>query len=186
MLPIMIPEREFFDERTGEFITIKQQELQLEHSLISLSRWESKWKKPFLVQSGKDGSHSLQEIQDYIRCMSLNQNVDPVVFQTLGPDVIKQVEAYIGDPHTATTIVDRRPNRSAGRGETITSELIYYWMVAHDIPFECQKWHLNRLLTLIKICNIKNIPAEKMSKQSIFAQNRSLNAQRRAALHSKG
>lgn len=182
MLPITVPEMEFFDERTGTFINIKAQSLQLEHSLISLSRWESKWKKPFLNLVNP----TIDELQDYVRCMSLNQSVDPNVFKALGPEQLAQIQEYIVDPHTATTITDRRISGRGYRNEVITSELIYYWMIYYEIPFTCEKWHLQRLLMLIRICGIKNTPQKQMSKNSIFAQNKALNAKRRAMLHSKG
>ena len=182
MLTMTVPEMEFFDERTGSFISVKSQTLQLEHSLISLSRWESKWKKPFLSLVNP----SLDELQDYVRCMCLNQSVDPMVFRTLGAKELQEIQAYISDPHTATTITDRRVGRSSYRNEIITSELIYYWMIDFEIPFSCEKWHLQRLLTLIRICGIKSTPEKRMSKNSIFAQNKALNARRRAMLHSKG
>jgi len=183
MLTITVPEMEFFDERTGSFISVKSQTLQLEHSLISLSRWESKWKKPFLNLTNP----TMEELQDYVRCMSLNQNVDPMVYRALGAKELQEIQAYISDPHTATTITDRRTTgRGRFRNEIITSELIYYWMIDYEIPFSCEKWHLQRLLMLIRICGIKNTPEKRMSKNSIFAQNKALNARRRAMLHSKG
>lgn len=182
MLQITLPEREFFNEAKGEFITTKAVTLKLEHSLVSLSRWESKWKKPFL--SNKDPL-TREELLDYIRCMTINQGVDPETYQYLGVKELKEIQDYIGDSQTATKIFDRRPN-TTHRQETITSELIYYWMISCEIPSEYEKWHLNRLLTLIKICNIKQHPDRKMSKQSIYAQNKELNAMRRARLHSRG
>ena len=182
MFQITVPALEFFDSSTATFINRPEQTLELEHSLISLSRWESKWKKPFLSET----AHTKEEIQDYIRCMTINQKgVDPEFYKMLDTSVIKQVEDYISDPHTATTITTRGVTR-AQRAQRITSELIYSWMIANDIPFQCEKWHLNRLLTLIRICSIHNTPQKKMSKRDIFAQNRALNAKRRAALHSRG
>ncbi len=183
MLQLKVPAREFYDESSATFINRPEVELELEHSLISLSRWESKWKKPFLSEA----THTREELQDYIRCMTINQKaVDPEVFKLLDFGIIKQVEEYISDPYTATTITSREPVRAASRAQKITSELIYSWMIANDIPFQCEKWHLNRLLMLIRICSIHNTPMKKMSKRDIFAQNRALNAKRRAALHSRG
>ncbi len=182
MLRITIPEREYYDEGKGEFVYSKGANLQLEHSLMSLSRWESKWKKPFL--SNKDPL-SLEEWVDYVRCMTINQGVSPEIYYSIGTKELKEIQDYIGDPHTATTIYDRRPN-SYHRQETITSELIYYWMIDCGIPFECEKWHLNRLLMLIRVCHIKQTPERKMSRQSVFAQNKELNALRRQKLHSRG
>lgn len=174
MLEITIPEREMYNEQTGEFITLKEQKLQLEHSLISLSKWESKWKKPFLG----DTERTREEILDYIRCMTLNQHVDPLVYDYIPFDVYQQVYDYIKDDQTATKIYDRRPKR--GKSETITSELIYYWMIFHGIPKECEKWHLSRLLILIQICSIKG-SNEQMSMKELFADNRRLNNMRKGA-----
>ena len=187
MLQITIsekPEMEFFDEGTRQFVYRKGHKaftLQLEHSLISLSKWESKWKKPFLSSRTP---LSNEELLDYIRCMTINQNVEPDAYEYINVQELKEIEEYIGDPHTATTITDHR--NKPGRNEVITSELIYYWMIACNIPFECQKWHLERLLMLIKVCNIKQGPEQKMSRQSIYAQNKALNNARRARMHSRG
>ena len=179
MLQIMIPGRELFDEQRMEFIQTKPTVLNLEHSLVSISKWESKWHRPFL---GKDPKTPEQSI-DYVRCMTIDKNVDPAVYYSIPSSVMKQIKEYIDDPMTATTFSDKKqsPNR-----EIITSELLYYYMTALDIPFECQKWHLNRLLTLIHVCSIKNQPPKKMSKRDIMSRNRSLNAARRARSGSKG
>ena len=175
MLEIELPEREMFNEQTNEFVTIKQQTLQLEHSLLSLSKWESKWKKPFLDAE----DHTREETLDYIRCMTINSHVDPIVYEYIPFDKYMQIKEYIADTHTATRIYDRRPHKG-GVKETTTSELIYYWMIYFGIPFECQKWHLNRLLTLIRICGIKGTN-ETMSKNAVLEQNRMLNAMRRGS-----
>jgi len=177
MLPLVIPETELYDEVRNEFIFVKQQKLVLEHSLLSLSKWESKWHKPFLSKKEK----TEDEIFDYIRCMTVN-SVDENVYLCLSQEMVNQINKYIEDSMTATTINDKRsPSR-----EIVTAEIIYYWMVALQIPFECQKWHLNRLLTLIDVCSIKNQPPKKMSQKAILSRNASLNAARRRALHSKG
>lgn len=179
MLRITIPEAEYFDERTQTFITTKQQTLTLEHSLVSISKWESKWQKPFLSRDKK----TIEETRDYIRCMTLTQNVDPDVYLGINNHIVDQVSKYIEAPMTATWF--KEDNKKGGRREVITSEIIYYWMIALNIPPEYQKWHLNRLLTLIKVCNDKNNP-KKMSKKDIFAQNRALNAARKKSLNTKG
>ena len=177
MLTIIIPETELYDEIKNEFKLVKEQKLVLEHSLVSLSKWESKWHKPFLSKDDK----TYEETIDYIRCMTVN-SVDPIVYECLPSSVIQRVNSYISDPMTATTINEqKKPNR-----EVITAEIIYYWMVALQIPFECQKWHLNRLLTLINVCNIKNKPPKKMSSREVMSRNASLNAARRKALHTRG
>lgn len=180
MLQIDVPERELFDEKTQQFITVHATTLTLEHSLVSLSKWESKWCKPFL---GK-GEKSNEETLDYIRCMTLTQNVNPNVYLALTNTNIEKIRNYIDSPMTATTF---REDKNAPKSrEIITSELIYYWMIALNIPVEFQKWHLNRLLTLIRVCNIKNQPPKKMSQRQIMANNTALNNARRKALHTKG
>lgn len=180
MLRIVIPATELWDRSTREFITTKGQTLQLEHSLVSLSKWESKWCKPFLTKDRK----TVEETIDYIRCMTLTQNVDPYVYSALTNEHIEQVNKYIEAPMTATWFAEdknSKPNR-----EQITSELIYYWMIALNIPFECQKWHLNRLLTLVRVCNVKNQPPKKMSKKDLIARNAKLNAERRKLMNTRG
>ena len=177
MLTIIVPETELYDEILNEFKFVKEQKLVLEHSLVSLSKWESKWHKPFL---GKE-SKTYEETIDYIRCMTVN-TVDPIVYRCLTSKNISEINRYIEDPMTATTIRDQHK----GNKEIITAEIIYYWMVALNIPFECQKWHLNKLLTFISVVNIKNKPSKKMSKKDILSRNASLNAARRKALHTKG
>ena len=180
MLVITVPAAELWDESKQEFIHTKEQTLQLEHSLVSLSKWESKWEKPFLDER-KD--KSFEEIIDYIRCMTITQNVDPLVYRFLSKENIREINDYIGASMTATTF----PKENVvGCGEIVTSELIYYWMVSFGIPFECQKWHINRLLTLIRVCNIKNRPAKSMSTREIMSKNAALNEQRRRQLKTKG
>lgn len=180
MLQIRIPSGEYFNEQTSEFVTIKGATIQLEHSLISLSKWESKHKKPFLVAEPKKTN---EELIDYIRCMTLTQNVDPLIYYNLSSDNMSKINDYIEDTMTATWFNDN--NNSINR-EIITSEIIYYWMVSFNIPFECQKWHLNRLLTLIKVCNIKNAPQKKMSKRDVMNRNKALNEARKAKMKSRG
>lgn len=187
MLKITIPaqkDSEVFNEKTSEFITIKgtrkEQTLQLEHSLVSLSKWESKWHKPFMDESNK----TLEEQIDYVRCMTLNSNVDPEVYNHLTNKNIDDIASYIKDPMTATVIYDNR--NSAINKEILTAELIYYYMIQANIPFECQKWHLNRLITLIKVCGIKNQPDDNMPMSDVMSSNRALNEARRKMLNTKG
>lgn len=180
MLQITIPAGEMWDEIEEEFITVKEQILKFEHSLISVSKWEEKWCKSFFSHEKK----SAEETVDYIRCMLLTPNVDDSVFNRLSVNDIKKIDAYIEAPMTATTIHDNRPPKR--NGEILTSELIYYDMISLHIPFECQKWHLNRLLTLIKICDIKSSPPRNMSKKEIMRRNAALNAARRKKYNSRG
>lgn len=180
MLQITIPAVEQWDEANQEFVNLKEQTLQLEHSLVSISKWESKWNKAFLSSKEK----SVEETIDYVRCMTLTKNVKPEIYNFLTADNLSEINRYIDAPMTATYFMEDE-SKSGGR-ETITSELIYYWMIALNIPFECQKWHLNRLLTLVKVCNIKNAPPKRKSKQDIMRRNAKLNAERRKKMHSKG
>lgn len=180
MLRITVPAAEFFDEIHEEFIYGKEQTLQLEHSLVSLSKWESKWNKAFLGKQEKTD----EEILDYVRCMTLTQNVDPEVYTRLSDENYREINAYIEAPMTATCFSEDK--QSKGNREVVTSELIYYWMISYNIPVEFQKWHLNRLLTLIRVCNIKNSPPKKRSKRELMRRNAALNAARRSRLGSRG
>lgn len=179
MLKITIPGVELYDEVKEEFTSVKGQLLQLEHSLVSLSKWESKWHTPFLSKDEK----TTAETVDYIKCMTLTQNVDESVYANVSDDNILAVQKYIESPMTATTFSkgDNKPSR-----EIITAEIIYHWMISFNIPFECKKWHLDRLLTLISVCSIKNAPPKKMGKKDTANRNTSLNKARREALRSSG
>jgi hypothetical protein len=179
MLQITIPATELWNEETEEFDQNKEQTLQLEHSLVSLSKWESKWCKPFLSKTPK----TYEETIDYIRCMTISQNIDPDIYNGITNDIVDQVGRYIEAPMTATTFSS---DKKIINNDIITAEIIYYWMVALSIPFECQKWHLNRLLTLINVCNIKNQPKKKSSKRDTYARNATLNAARREKLNTTG
>lgn len=185
MLKIVVQPRKYWDSKREIFFTYPEKPvtLQLEHSLVSISKWESKWNKPFIANSKKD-QRTDEEMRDYIRCMTLTQNVDQNIYMFIPDDIIREVTAYINAPMTATTFSntkDNKPNR-----EIVTSELVYYWMTAFGIPFTCEKWHFNRLMTLIKICGIKNGPEKKMSPNEIRAKNMALNKSRRKAMHTKG
>ena len=179
MLEIIIPGLELYNEETNEFICYDDVKLELEHSLVSISKWESKWCKPFL--DGKD--KTLDEIVDYVRCMTISDNIESDVYDRLTEENLVVINEYIGRPMTATTFNNEK--KSTGR-EIITSEIIYYWMVSFNIPFECQYWHLNRLLTLIKVCNVKNNPPKKMSQKEILARNKALNDARKKELGTRG
>lgn len=173
MLTITIPSRELWDEKTQEFVYTKEQTIQLEHSLVSISKWESKWHKPFLTKNEKTN----EEIIDYVKCMTITQNVNPSVYKYLSIENIEQINQYIDNPMTAT--VFRNDKSEKANREIITSELIYYWMIALHIPPEYQKWHLNRLMTLIRVCNIKNTPKKKKSTKELLRERASINAARR-------
>lgn len=181
MLTIVVPEAELFDHSTQEFVTVKTQTISLEHSLVSIQKWEARWKKSFLATTN---DRTYEEMIDYVKCMTITKNVDPLIYKNLTKDVIEKINNYINDEMTATTFRDDK--KGSGR-EIITAELIYYWMVNFGIPFECKKWHLNQLLTLIKVCAVKSDTSDrKMSKNEIMKQNKELNALRRKRLNSKG
>lgn len=181
MLQITVPVvPESYDPKTNEFIDAKTVTLQLEHSLISLSKWESKWCKPFLSKKEKTD----EEIIDYIKCMTITQNVKPEVYECLTVENVEAINDYIYAPMTATTFRQDRNGRNNNR--IVTSELVYFWMVSLNIPFDCEKWHINRLLTLIRVCNEENQPPKKMSKGDIMRRNAALNAARRKQLNSNG
>lgn len=181
MLQITIPAVELYDEKTERFIELKEQTLQLEHSLVSLSKWESKWCKAFLGRTAKTD----EEILDYVKCMTITQNVNPDIYKYLTEDNFKQINKYIEAPMTATTFVEDKTSK--GSREVVTSELIYFWMISLNIPFDpCQKWHLNRLLALIRVCNVKNAPPKRRSKRDVASQYAALNAARKRQLNTKG
>lgn len=180
MLSITIPAVEYYDELNEIFVQVTEQKLQLEHSLVSVSKWEQKWHKPFLTKDRR----TREENADYVRCMTLTQNVDPRVYMGIPDKIMDRIMEYIDDPMTATWFPEEK-NTTINR-ETVTNEIIYYWMIALDIPMECQKWHLNRLITLIRVCNAKNKPTKKMSRKDILAQNRAVNEARRKALGTRG
>lgn len=180
MLRIIIEGDETYNEETNTFETIGDVVLDLEHSLISLSKWESKYQKPFLSSEEK----APEEIFGYLKAMIVTPDVDPDILYRCSQKNINIIQEYIDSSQSATTFGSMPERR--GPGEVITSELIYYWIVSFQIPFDCQYWHLNRLFSLIRICNIKNSTGKKMSRNDLAARNRDLNAKRRAELGSTG
>lgn len=180
MLELVVPAAEYWDEGREVFINYPETVLRLEHSLVSVSKWESRWNKAFLSR----GEKTLEQTIDYIRCMTITQNVSENVYDRLSANNIEEVNAYIEAPMTATHI--REQGSGGYNSEQVTSELIYYWLISLGIPFECQKWHLNRLLTLIRVCSVKNRSPKKMSKGEISRRNAALNAARRKKYNTKG
>lgn len=180
MLTIVVPGVEMFDEQGQEFVTRGDVTLDLEHSLVSLSKWEMIYEKPFL---GKD-EKTVEEVLEYVKCMTLTPEVPEEVFHKLSEENVTAINNYIEAKMTATWFNDA-PGAPRTR-DVITSELIYYWMITFQIPMECETWHLNRLFTLIRVCNVKQAKPKKMSRSEIAARNRELNAQRRAQLGTTG
>ena len=189
MFDVVIPAQhyEFFDEEKQEFladVNIKETHFQIEHSLISLKKWEQKWHKPFL---GKSDELTNEELADYIRCMTLTHGVDPEVYNWIPQSVVEEIIKYIKDPMTATWFKENDLiGAQKNSREVVTAEIIYYWMISLEIPVEFQKWHLNQLLTLIKVVNIKNGKPQKVDKRQAARERAALNAKRRAAMNSKG
>lgn len=180
MLQIQVPAREFFDEATSSFVEVGGGVLELEHCLVSLSKWESKFQKPFLSKDAK----SPEEILGYVEAMCVQPLEDPAFLQGLTPEHVDEIETYIQSPHSATTFGEM-PEKG-GPKETVTSELIYYWMVAYNIPWEAERWHLNRLFALIRIANVKNSPPKKMNKAEMARQRAEMNRKRREQLGTSG
>lgn len=180
MLHLELQEREFYDELTSTFFITKKESLQLEHSLVSLSKWESKWCKPFLNKEHK----TVEETIDYIKCMTITQNVKDSVYDSFTTETFNQIEKYINAPMTATWFSDQ--HKTSRNHETVTAELIYFWMISYNIPIECQKWHLNRLLTLIRVCNLKNQSPKKQNRKEMLASRHMLNQARKNQLQTKG
>ena len=177
---VTIPDSEAFDDKTNQFLQVKGRRIQLEHSLKSIAVWESKWHKPYLSKDPK----TKEELLDYIRCMTLTKDVDPIIYYFIPEEEMQRIAEYIEDPMTATTF--KKENSTGPNNKIVTNEILYYDMIALNIPLECEKWHLNRLITLIRVCSEKNKPDKKMSKNEIMRRNRALNAARRKKLGTKG
>lgn len=183
MYELKIPEMELWDENEEIIIPIKKQTIQLEHSLISLRKWESKYHRPFL----NDNEKTKEEIIDYIRFMTLTKNVNPIVYEYIPINEFEKITEYIKDPYTATTFSKLQDDQNKGKKkEVITAEIIYWWMIALNIPIEFEKWHLNQLTTLVKVVNIKNSPKKKMDPKAAAMERARLNKERRAKMKTKG
>lgn len=183
MLELKIPEiSELWDEKNQCFASVRAQTIQMEHSLIAISKWESKWHLPFLEEV-RWNRLNREQLLDYIKCMTITHNVDDLVFRSLQAPQIEEITNYINDPATATTFSNEN---SAPNFEIMTSEIIYWEMVALGIWKECEKWNINRLVTLIHVCNNKNKKGQAMPKSKIQSQNAMVNAMRRRRFHTRG
>lgn len=182
MLNLVIPPREFFDNETNQFFYSKEYKLQLEHSLISVKKWESKWKKSFIDTMEK----TPEEMLDYIRMMTLTPNPDPKAYQYLTKKNIEEIKEYIEDPMTATTFGKELGAKMGGKKRKVTSEVIYSWMFTLGIPMECQKWHLNQLMTMIRVMAIKNGKKPKPNQKEAVRDWAKLNKERRERYNTKG
>lgn len=178
---ITIPDKKYYNENTNTFFTVPGVTITMEHSLYAIRRWEAKWHKPYL-----DTQHTFEEGIDYFRFMTITKNVDPRVYYNLSEENVKELDAYMKDPMTATTFKNLKRKTRAGGRRITTCEIVYYWMAMNSIPFECDKWHFNQLMTLIHVCCEEQLPAQKMSQQEIAEYNKSLNEYNRARFHSKG
>lgn len=175
----VIPDEQF-DPETNTFYTPKPQTIVLEHSLISISRWESKWHKSYLETEHK----TREEVLDYVRCMTLTSGVDPRLYLSLPAKTQNEIVEYLNDPATATVL--KQQKTKGGKRDKVTSELIYYWMTIYNIPFECEKWNIKRLLVLIQICSAKSTPPKKVGKNQMWQNYSQLNNKRKAAMHTRG
>lgn len=180
MLELHLSEVDIWDEKIEVFYTIRAQTLKLEHSLVSLAKWESKWEKPFLSEK----KMSFPETVHYIQCMTITQNVDPYIYAYLARFHLDEIYKYMELSMTATTFSkNKEPWRAR---KIVTAEVIYYWMTELNVPIECQKWHLNRLITLINVCNLERQPKKNMSIKELHKRNHALNQQRLKQLGTKG
>lgn len=180
-ITVMIPDQELFDQKINRFLTVKGRKLSFEHSLLSISKWESIWHKPYLSTDKKTD----EETYSYLACMCLDKDVNPLLFRIMDRESIQKIVSYIDNPMTATTF--REDENKKNKREIITNEIVYYWMTELNIPFDpCQKWHFNHLMTLIKVASIKKQPPKKMGKKEWASQRAALNAQRRAKYHTSG
>lgn len=181
MITITVPGLELYNEETNKFSQAPSETVTMEYSLMSIAKWESKWHVPFLGKGEKTREMTI----DFFRCMTIGTPKDPNVYSHFTSDNIKEISEYINNPMTAAKFYDNNQDKSHVR-QTITAELMYFKMFSYGIPIDCEKWHFMRLMALIREFDRRNAPPKKMGKQEIAAQHRSLNAQRRKAMHTKG
>lgn len=188
MLKISIPPQEIINNDTYDIIQVPGADLTLEHSLVSLKKWEEKWHIPFLK---KDPPKTPEQLRDYVKCMTINSKVvDPIIYDHIPKYIMDEIAAYIENPMTATWFSDRfgnkKPQNEALDDKIITAELVYYWMICLNIPVEFQKWHFNQLITLIRVCNEENKPPEKRNKREIIDEYKRINEIRKKQYNTKG
>lgn len=188
VLKLDIPKGEWWDDENERFVMTNPCVLNMEHSLISIYRWESKYKRAFLNEKDQK---TKDELIDYFRMMTISKPASDKVYELISEnaELISKISEYLEDTMTATTFAINDAGDSYNPKKTIiTAEIIYYWMVTFSIPFECEKWHLNKLFTLIRVCAIKNQPPNqnKMPKSELYARNRELNAKRKAEFNTRG
>ena len=181
MLYITVPESELFDDDKQEFITTKAVSLQMEHSLVSISKWEERWRVSYIATKDK----TEEQIYDYLRCMTITKNVNPLVYYQMTPENLHEIAQYVDHPMTATTISEVQKSKKAPY-HIITAEVLYAWMIAYSIPFECQKWHLNKLIMLIRVIQEEAAAKEKKDPKEIMRRNKALNAARKAKHNTRG
>lgn len=182
MLQITVPKTEIFNENTNQFLWIPETTIQMEHSLVSLSKWEEKHHKAYLDPKLQ---HSATEILDYFKCMTITKNVKDSVFLALSQRNIEEISSYINDPMTATTFNEMATTKKHS-SKFITSEYLYFCMFSLGVPIECEKWHINRLMTLLKIFEEENKPQKKRSEAETLNYYAKLNAERKRKWHTKG
>lgn len=181
MLSIIVPGREFYDEESELFVTVGETQLELEHSLVSLSKWESRWEKPFIGNAEK----TTEQVTSYIQFMCLTPDVPPEVFDRVSNENLQEINDYLNSKMTATWF-SADETATKGPQEVITSEVVYYWMITMNVPMECQHWHLERLFTLLKVIQLKSAPPKKRNRADVAAQRRALNQKRQQEFGTKG
>lgn len=180
-IKLVIKANEFWDFNKEEFINTEDTIIHIEHSLAAIAKWEGRWKKSFFSNTALTGD----ELLDYIRCMTIEEDIPSYVYMSLSQENLETIKSYLEDPMTAAWFKEQ-PKSGKSVGSTLTAEIIYYYMVELGIPFECENWHFNRLMTLIRVCSEKQAVPKKMAKKDIFSQNAALNAQRKARLKTRG
>lgn len=183
MLRLTLPSTDFWDPRKEEYVQIGGYEVDLEYSLFTIARWESKWKKPFITSLPK---FTRKDEIEWYKAMCMTEGIPDEAWMVMTPKIRQDIYDYVTDPMSATTINHRGPKTPGGPKTIMTAELVYYYMVTLGVPFECEHWHFNRLMKLVDVCFVKNSPPKKMGKQEAAQMYRELNARNRAKYNSRG